>query len=145
MEVSIKEKVKSVQMSFGRCTMNPDFMKEFYDEFLASHPSVKDYFKNTDMQVQRALLKNGLTYLIMFANGSALAKGKMERLGESHDKNHMNINPQLYKYWVNSLLKVIKMQDSKMTKELFDAWKEVILLGVKKMISMHNAHAQTQA
>ena len=145
MVVSIKEKVKNVQISFGRCTVNPDFMKDFYDEFLASHPSVQDYFKNTDMQAQRALLKNGLTYLIMFANGSAMAKGKMERLGESHDKNHMNINPQLYKYWVNSLLKVIKIHDKKMTKELFDAWKEVILIGVEKMKSMHSAHAHAQA
>jgi len=140
MAINIKEKVENVQISFGRCATSPDFMKDFYDDFLASSPLVQETFKNTDMQVQRDLLKNGLTYLIMYANGSVMAKNKMEKLGKSHDKNHMNINPQLYKYWVNSLLRTIKIHDYKMTRELFDEWKEVILIGVEKMKSMHGAH-----
>ena len=134
---TLQEKVLNVQTSFGRCSINPSFLEDFYSVFIKSHPSLKEIFKNTDMAAQRSLLKNGLTYMIMYAGGSGIAKNKIEKLGESHSRAGMNIPPDLYIYWINSLLKVIKIHDKNMTKELFEDWKIVIVHGVDKMKSMY--------
>lgn len=134
---TIQEKVQNVQMSFGRCSINPSFMKDFYSAFFVSHPSIKEYFKNTDMSKQTELLKNGLTYLIMYAGGSGVAISKINKLGETHSKAGMNIPPNIYVYWVNSLLKTIKIHDQKMNNDLFNDWKEVVLIGIEKIKSLH--------
>lgn len=129
--------VNNINQSFGRClTTNIDsksFLDSFYDTFLVSHPSIKPRFANTDFTKQKFLLKQGLTMIIMFASNSPIAKSAIEKLTLSHDHKHLNIEPSMYAYWVDSLMHSVKLHDKKYTPELEKEWRQVVSLGINQM------------
>lgn len=131
--------VNNINLSFGRClTSTIDgkaFLDTFYDNFLSSSSLVKARFANTDFTKQKFLLKQGLTMIIMFASNSPIAKSAIERLTLTHDHNHLNIDPSMYTYWVNSLMQSVKLHDKKYTPELEKEWRDVVALGINHMKS----------
>jgi len=112
-------------------------MDEFYESFLATSPLIKQKFKDTDMQAQKDLLRHGLSYLIMYSSNSGSAKMKLDRLGETHNKQNLNIEPWMYDKWVEALLKTVERNDRKVTDELLASWKDALQRGIQHMISMH--------
>ena len=48
--------------SYLRCTASSDFLDFFYEVLMSSSPEVKDKFKNTDMKIQKSMLKTSLVY-----------------------------------------------------------------------------------
>lgn len=131
------EKVRLVQQSFGRCVLNDtlgrSFLDAFYDEFLASDPRINPKFANTDMTKQKDLLRQGLVMLIMYGNGSGLAKSCIDQLAVKHDRQHVNVEPGLYPLWVRSLLGCVKKYDPKYDAVLQKLWTEVLDLGIRVM------------
>jgi hemoglobin-like flavoprotein len=131
------EKVPPVQQSLGRCLLNKkpgkDFLDAFYDTFLASDPRIKPLFAKTDMKKQKDLLRQGLITLIMYANGSGLAKSSVEQLAVKHDRQHVNIDPALYPLWVKSLMDCIKRYNPKYDPELHKLWTAVLDRGISVM------------
>jgi hypothetical protein len=73
-----------VQRSYGACCLSPQFFNDFYDAFLASSGVIAGKFANTDMAKQKRLLRDGISFMIMYNNGSAVGKMKVNQLGESH-------------------------------------------------------------
>lgn len=126
-----------VQQSLGRCLLNrtqgPGFLDAFYEEFLASDPRIKPLFAQTDMAKQKGLLRHGLAMLIMYAGDVALAKSAVEQLALKHDRHHLNIDPGLYRLWVNSLLSCVKRYDKDYDDALGRHWAEVLEPGVATM------------
>jgi hemoglobin-like flavoprotein len=130
-------RVQLIQQSFGRCLLNQSleksFLDAFYEEFLASDPRIKPMFLKTDMEKQRNLLRQGLSMLIMYGTGSALAKSAVEQLASKHDRKHLAIDPGMYRLWMKSLLACIKRYDQKYDDSLNDIWTEVLNLGIDVM------------
>lgn len=130
-------KVQVVRQSLGRCLLNKahglSFLDAFYGAFLASDPRIKPRFSNTNMEAQKDLLKHGLTMLIMFGGGSAMAKTSIEHLALKHDHAHLNIEPAMYRLWLDSLLACVKVYDPKYEDGLTDAWAEVLNPGIGVM------------
>ena len=60
-----------VQQSYGACCLSPKFFDDFYAAFLASSSEVAGKFVNTDMTKQKQLLRDGISFMIMFYNGAA--------------------------------------------------------------------------
>ena len=129
--------VQRVQQSFGRCLLNTSqgkgFLDAFYDEFLMSDPRVKPHFSKTDMQKQKDLLRRSISMLILFGSGSGLAKSAVENLALRHDRNHLNIVPDLYRFWVKSLLACIATYDQSYDALVAEDWSEVLKSGVAAM------------
>ena len=130
-------KVQLVQQSFGRCLLNKtlsnSFLDAFYEEFLASDPRIKPMFSNTDMEKQKDLLKQGLVMLLMYGKGSAMAKSAIEQLALKHDHNHLNIEPWMYRLWVQSLLACVNKYDPNYDDALNAMWNEALDLGIGVM------------
>jgi hemoglobin-like flavoprotein len=124
------ESPKIVQLSFGRCLAHGDLVQRFYDIFLESNPRVAPMFKHTDFEKQKGLLRHGLNLMIMFAKGDAAGQLGLQRLKKSHSKINLNIYPELYKYWQNSLIKAVSEFDRKFDDNIKNAWEEVISYGV---------------
>jgi hemoglobin-like flavoprotein len=129
--------MQRVQQSFGRCLHNASkgksFLDAFYDEFLASDPRIKPHFANTDMQKQKDLLRHGLAMLIMLGTGSPLAQRTVEQLAVKHDRSHLNIAPDLYRFWVKSLLACVRSYDDSYDDAIGDVWSKVLDEGVAVM------------
>ncbi len=117
--------------SFGRCVAKPKFIDRFYEIFLASSPEIKPRFAHTDFAKQKDLLQRGLTMMVMYDGGSETAKMTLDRIGESHSRRGgINIPPNLYRFWIESLIKTISEFDPKFSPEVESAWRHVIQKGV---------------
>lgn len=126
-----------VMQSYGRCSVQPAFFDEFYSRFMASSPEVKTLFQNTDFKRQNTLLRVGLSYLIIYGDGSESVKGKIEELGTLHGRSKLNIRPELYPLWVDSLMEAVRQYDVRYTEELGQAWRETLQKGIRLMLSKY--------
>ncbi len=117
-----------VMQSYGRCCHSNEFFDTFYRIFLASSPEVRAKFANTNMQAQKLLLRQGIMNVVLYARG--MPDTKLRALGCSHSRKGMNIRPELYKLWTESLLKTVRHHDKEASTDTLQAWAEVIQKGV---------------
>jgi hemoglobin-like flavoprotein len=127
-----------VAQSYGRCCNSEGFFDDFYDAFLKSSPKIAPMFAKTDMAKQKQLLRSGISMLLMYSKGGNIISEKtMERLGASHSRNGYNVTPDLYPFWVKSLLETIKKHDKKFSPELEAAWKQELNKGISYLCSKY--------
>jgi hemoglobin-like flavoprotein len=138
-----KNHVNEVNLSLGRCFLQSGFMDKFYANFKASHAAIPPFFVKTDMSRQHKLLKEGITFLLMSAGGSQFAQNEIAKLGVRHDPAHLNVKPELYQYWVDSLLKTVREFDQHYTPELDAKWRATLDAGIQQMINKYNAPKKT--
>lgn len=50
----------------------------------------------------------------------------------------MNIDPNLYDFWINSLIKSVKECDEKLTPLLETEWRTTLRTGVDRIVSFYN-------
>ncbi|PAU61783.1 globin [Pseudomonas indica] len=124
-----------VMQSYGRCCASPAFFDTFYEIFLASSPQVREKFANTDMSQQKLLLRQGILNLVLYARG--MPDSKLRALGESHSRERMDIRPELYDLWLDSLLGAIGRHDPECDAETRDAWREVLVKGINLIKSFY--------
>ncbi len=130
--------VDSVTRSYGRCLAQGNLLFDrFYDHFFRSSPVIAKMFLHTDMVKQKALLRAGLNYAIMYSTdtGKLAAEGVLKRIQQSHSRSRLNVDPKLYPLWINSLIKAIEETDPKFTPELGKAWEQVLNNAVTYIIS----------
>lgn len=132
---SINEKtVNMVKESMQRCLAQPEFLDRFYDEFMRI-PEVRDKFLNTNMAMQKIVLKSSLYLMLNAAKGSC--GDAMNKLAISHDRNHRNIPRSLYDLWLNAMIGAVKATDINCTPEIENAWREVMKPGIDYMIERY--------
>lgn len=139
------KQLELVAQSYGRCCVSQGFFDTFYNIFLSKNPEIRKMFENTDMKKQKELLREGIAFLTTFAKNSPMAVRKIEKLGESHSANRLNVKPSLYPIWVDSLVEAIKKHDSNFNSDIEKAWRAVVALGISKMSSHYNAPASKAA
>lgn len=128
-----------VQQSYGRCCLNPTFVDRFYEIFLASHPAIAPMFGNTDFAEQQALLRTGVSLVLMQATGHSVTKDVLSRIAESHGVKRMNIDPNLYQYWIDSFVAAVKECDPQYTAALGGEWRKVLRNGVDYIVAQGSA------
>ncbi|MGE4405142.1 globin [Pseudomonas sp.] len=124
-----------VMQSYGRCCASPSFFDDFYVNFLASSPAVRDKFTDTDMAAQKQLLRAGILNLVLFARG--LPDSKLKALGQSHSRDGFDIRPELYDLWLAALLKTVRQHDAQAGKPELDAWRGVLGKGIEVIKSYY--------
>ncbi|WHZ21553.1 MAG: hypothetical protein OJF47_000665 [Nitrospira sp.] len=127
-----------VKESYSRCCTNPKFFELFYTNFRASHPAIAPMFAKTDMAKQKSLLRQGVSMMLMHLGGNNVGTTGIDRIGESHSKKKMNIDPNLYDHWINSLVKTVKECDTRLTPELEIEWRKTLRSGVDRIVSFYN-------
>lgn len=126
-----------VQQSYGRCCMSSTFFDDFYNDFTKTSPKVREKFAKTDFVKQKKALRQGLTFVVMYYSGASLAGKVIKELGESHNRQHLNIEPELYQFWTDALLRTVKKNDRNMNPQLEDAWKKVLAKAVDAIKSAY--------
>lgn len=124
-----------VMQSYGRCCRSETFFNTFYRIFLASSPEMRAKFANTNMQAQQLLLRQGIMNIVLYARG--MPDTKLQALGCSHSRKAMDIRPELYTLWTDSLLQTIREHDSEADTHTINAWFEVINKGIAVILKQY--------
>ena len=125
----------SVMQSYGRCCASAGFFDDFYVNFLASSPLVREKFTRTDMAAQKHLLRAGILNLVLFARG--MPDTKLRALGQSHSREGFDIRPELYDLWLAALLQTVRMHDGEADKAVLDTWRSVLGKGIEVIKSYY--------
>ncbi|MFZ7095606.1 globin [Luteimonas dalianensis] len=121
------DQYEDLQQSYGRCLRDKAFISRFYDVFLKSHPSIPAMFAETDFSKQRMAMRRGISAAIFHAAGSTLSRRTVEQMADVHGgKGRCPVDPALYPYWIDSLVRVIEQTDPEMDDRLRMRWRQAM-------------------
>ena len=123
--------------SYDRCCQAPEFLQAFYRNFLSASPEAEKRFAGTDLDQQSRLLKHAIGLLLIFPNQPNKEPGLLSRLAERHSRRDLDIDPALYRPFVDALIVTIKQFDGMYSPTVEAAWRETITPGVEYMKSKH--------
>ncbi|HKJ88519.1 MAG TPA: globin [Gammaproteobacteria bacterium] len=116
----------AVKNSLGRCLHNGDVFGTFYRIFLDSDPRIPKLFAETDWEEQKRLLRHGVNSVIGFYEGSATGTSALERIRFTHGRERLNIPPDLYGRWVDSMIGAVRELDPQFDPLLEQSWRDVL-------------------
>ncbi len=125
-----------VQQSYGRCLQTGRFIDRFYEIFMDSAPEIRLAFDGVDLGKQRRALRRGISNAILYAGGNSVVQGLVEQMGKAHSRlGRAPVEPRLYKYWVDSLIKAVWENDSRMTPQLEKRWRAAMAPVIESFVS----------
>ena len=128
--------------SHERCQANPKFLSLFYQKFIISNSEIREKFSNTDMENQKMMLHASL-YMIMLATQSNDAASKyLDIVANQHSKSALDIRPELYEIWLETLLETVSIIDPKHNIEVETAWTKVMTYGIDYMNSKYDVDSE---
>jgi hemoglobin-like flavoprotein len=128
---------ESVRSSFERCEAAGDIGETFYGIFLKKSPEIADLFANTDFKKQRKHLRASVFLLVNRNVEEPKAKEVLEGIGRSHNKSNLDIRPELYGIFLESLCETVKEMDPQWSEELDSSWRQQVLPGVHIITSLY--------
>ena len=126
-----------VETSFHRCEDAADFAEEFYGVFLASSPEIGELFAGTDFKKQRKLLRGTVYLMVMKSPEDEKARLALQRIGDSHSRRKLDIRPDLYEVWLDSLCQTVQRLDPEFNDALEVAWRDKMRPGIEFITSFY--------
>lgn len=123
------------QTSFERVTneaLHDRFFERFYDRFIGSDAAVAAKFAGTDMERQRAMLRESLTELMDFCS-TLQTNPYIVTLARIHGSRGRDISEQMFIQWLDSLLATVRELDPECNDNVCMAWRLVLLPGIEFM------------
>lgn len=123
--------------SLRRCKEREDFIDRFYERFLAASEEVSKHFKHTNFPLQKLKLLKSLEMMVLAIEGIPQAVVQLNERALSHSRAQLNIKPELYDYWLESLLKTVVECDPQYSAEIEKAWREVTGFTIQYMTARY--------
>ncbi|MCK2150575.1 globin [Marinobacter alexandrii] len=120
---------RRVQVPSGK---RVSFFEAFYRNFLMSSPQVRVLFRNTDMAVQRRMLKKSFFSLVSFY-ASGTVDDVLRKTAEMHSARQLNIDPYLYDLWLECLIDTVREYDPLFSDDVELAWRLILSSGITYM------------
>ncbi len=120
-----------------RCEKDENFVTRFYENFLASDPRVAEKFAATDFERQKEAMRLSLRMMSMASVGGDAADLYLEYIARRHDRNHLNIEPELYELWLEALIDTVRECDTEFDLSIEKAWRSVMRYGIDYMVSRY--------
>lgn len=128
----VEDSIREVNKSYGRAMVNNrTLIERFYELLMAASPELPPIFANTDMDKQNYLLEQGLNMAILYPQENAIAKHALKRLRKLHNRDNLNIAPELYQYWIDSLVAAIEEADPEFDSRTAVHWRTVLAPAVE--------------
>lgn len=132
--------------SYERACCSTRFYKRFYEIFIGSNKEVAEKFKNTDFNKQERMLRLSLNMLITVSSRDVPEiKVHLERIAKTHSKSEMDIRPELYGLWMNTLINTLEEFDKKFDTKLERIWRRVLSFGITYMVQRYDSTQETDA
>ena len=133
----------SVRASFDRCEAEGDFAQRFYLTFLQRTHEIAPLFHHTDFKQQVRLLRASVYIMVTRHVDDPKAMETLERIGHSHARSKLNIRPELYELWLDSLCETVKGLDPEWSPELEQLWRDRMAPGIALITSLYEEPPQT--
>ena len=123
---TIDRRDADVMEIYYRCEDSPGFFDTFYEIFFAKSPEIPPKFANTDMERQKQIVMASLLTCLRLRSGDPEARRAVEELGEKHSRRGLNVRPELYGVWLDSLCEAIQQHDRHYTPLLAMKWRNAM-------------------
>ena len=110
---------------------------KFYDKLFARNSAIKTKFASTNFEKQRELLWQGVWSLLLFASGDSAGEIAIDWLGIRHSRKDLNIAPELYQDWADSIIDIVADSDPECSERVLEAWRRSIQPGIEFMRSKY--------
>ncbi|MEH6649507.1 MAG: globin [Motiliproteus sp.] len=117
--------------SYQRCIGEFDFLHDFYLSFIESAPEIAAHFERTDIDHQTVMLRASLD--LMLGNPQQQERHDLNAIAKAHSRAGFGIPPQLYDFWLDSLLSTVRNYDHAFNTELEQAWRDALRPGIDYM------------
>ena len=131
------ERTSVVAESLARCLNDSRFLDRFYELFVSSSDSVADKFRDTDFDNQKRVLASSLYLMIMAMESGEAAVAYMERIASRHNRDDLDIRPEMYDVWLDCLVCAASACDPSFSDEIEQNWREVMRFGIEFMRKRH--------
>lgn len=130
-----------VEKSYVRCITEGRFAEDVYKTLFEISARAAEKFANTNMAQQVRLLDYGIRHFILFFHEPhEVTATTLVELSESHSKPRMDIEPELYDYWLAAVLTAVAKNDPAYEDQLAEAWHQVLSHGISVMRSMYDGN-----
>ena len=123
--------------SLDRCRRNIEFIPKFYERFLSSSDEIRDKFKFTDFEKQNQMLLRSLKLAAGATSGDRESLREIRERAETHNRQHLNIEPALYDLWLSCVIDVAREFDEQWNESIEDAWNAILGYVIRHMIKYY--------
>ena len=125
--------------SLKRCLATPDFLRDFYERFMASSEEVHEKFSKTDFPRQARVLADSLFIMAVASESKdeAIAWKELDRLAERHSRAGLDIRPELYDVWLECLMSAARRHDPAFSVDVESAWRQALAPGIEHLRSAY--------
>lgn len=123
--------------SYDRCCQASEFLPAFYRNFLAACPEAVPRFAGTNFDQQTKLLRHAIGLLLVFPNQPSTEPTLLSRVAERHSRRDLDIDPALYRPFIDALIDTVKQFDRECTPAVAAAWRATVAPGIEYMKSKH--------
>ena len=123
--------------SLERCKADESFIPSFYERFLECSDEIKFKFRLTNFEKQNEMLLHSLELSADATLGKPKALEEIHLRGVSHDREHLDIKPELYEFWLDSLIETAKRIDEQWDDDVEASWRSILGHVITVMVRMY--------
>lgn len=120
--------------SLDRCIVKGEFLEAFYQHFMDSSEEIRKRFRFTDFEKQQGMLLNSLKLSAGATDGDSQSLQDLRERAETHDRYHLDIKPELYEFWIASIIQTASEYDQQWDDEIEESWRTILEFVVARMI-----------
>ncbi len=102
-----------------------DFFEAFYECFVSKSDDIAAKFAHTDMHRQKEMLHQSVRHMVDFSV-QRQASEELRKIAGRHSRSQIDVNPDLYDIWLDSLIETVQLFDLRFTEEIELAWRVVL-------------------
>lgn len=133
-----KHILNTFKESLERCQTDSQFLSRFYNKFVILNPEIREKFSNTNMENQKMMLHASLYMILLTTQGNNAASVYLDRVAKRHSKLELNIRPELYDLWLETLIETVSETDVNFNEKIEHAWRSVMLHTIDYMKSKYD-------
>ncbi|MCP3908512.1 MAG: globin [Oceanicoccus sp.] len=125
--------------SLDRCGSTSQFLGRFYQIFSASSPEVAARFSDTNFKTQTRALKTSFYMAMLASDKNTEASDYLERIAIRHNHKQLDIKPEFYILWLDSMIKAVSEFDPQFNNEVEQAWRRFMQPAIEFMMSRYES------
>ncbi|NOG61522.1 MAG: globin [Proteobacteria bacterium] len=90
------------------------------------------------MEQQKIVLHASIQMIMLASQGNKAAIDYLDSIAKLHSKAELDIRPELYDIWLDTLMETVSIIDTNYDKKIDNAWKKVMNYGIEYMKSQYD-------
>ena len=123
--------------SLNRCEADDKFIPSFYERFTGSSEDVRSRFEETSFDKQNRMLLRSPSLAAGATGGDPEALDELTERARTHNRHHLDIKPELYDLWLETLISTAQKFDSKWSESIEAAWRSILGFVIHRMVAKY--------